>query len=69
MIKPELNREYPEPGESEIIAEMVRLACNRMQRLANKTLQENGGMHRGQHAKPTGCVRAVFWFETICQTP
>jgi hypothetical protein len=59
-MEPELNREYPEAGENGLIEEMVRLARNRMQRLAKKMPEENGCMHRGQHAKPTGCVRAVF---------
>lgn len=49
----ELNREYPLAGEKELIEEMVKITTNRMS--ANQ-----GALHRGQHAKSTGCVRGVF---------
>jgi hypothetical protein len=52
-MNPELNQEYPEPGEAELITRMVELAVARM-----KPQQHH--IRRGQHAKPTGCVRAVF---------
>src|SRR5437016_2724169 len=54
MMNPELNMEYPEPGEDELFKKMVELAVARMKP------QEDHHIHRGQHAKPTGCVRAVF---------
>ena len=53
MPNPELNREYPEPGEVELIEKMVKLAVERMK-------PQQGRIHRGQHAKATGCVRGVF---------
>jgi len=53
MLNPELNREYPEPGEAELIEKMVRLAVERMK-------PRQGRIRRGQHAKATGCVRGVF---------
>ena len=52
-MNPELNCEYPEPGEAKLIVEMVRLAVERME-------PRQGHMRRGQHAKATGCVRGVF---------
>ena len=51
-MNPELNQEYPEPGEGELIAEMVELAVARM--------KHHDPSLRGQHAKATGCVRAAF---------
>jgi hypothetical protein len=48
----ELNREYPESDEENLFDEMVKIVTARMARLGNS--------HRGQHAKPTGCVRGVF---------
>jgi hypothetical protein len=30
MMNPELNREYPEPGEAALIEKMVKLAVERM---------------------------------------
>ena len=53
MMKPELNREYDEPGEAQLIEKMVMLAVERMK-------PQQGRMRRGQHAKATGCVRGVF---------
>jgi len=52
-MKPELNREYPEPGEAKLIEKMVQLAVERMK-------PQQGRIRRGQHAKATGCVRGVF---------
>jgi hypothetical protein len=52
-MNPELNREYPEPGEDKLIEEMVKLAVEQMK-------PQQGRILRGQHAKPTGCVRGVF---------
>ena len=52
-MKPELNREYPEPNEAELFEEMVRLVGERMK-------PQLGRIRRGQHAKATGCVRGVF---------
>lgn len=52
-MHPELNREYPEPGEAKLIEEMVKIAVERMK-------SQQGRMRRGQHAKATGCVRGVF---------
>ena len=52
-MNPELNREYPEPGEARLIEEMVKIAVERMK-------PQQGRMRRGQHAKATGCVRGVF---------
>jgi hypothetical protein len=52
-MNPELNREYPEPGEDQLIEEMVRVSVERMK-------PQQGRVRRGQHAKPTGCVRGVF---------
>lgn len=52
-MDPELNCEYPEPGEAKLIVEMVRLAVERME-------PRQGHMRRAQHAKATGCVRGVF---------
>ncbi len=52
-MNPELNREYPEPGEAELIKKMVKLAVERMK-------PQQGRIRRGQHAKATGCVRGVF---------
>ena len=49
-MNPELNREYPEPGEDHLIGEMVRVSVERMK-------PQQGRIRRGQHAKPTGCVR------------
>jgi catalase len=54
----ELNREYPGQGESEIISEMVQLTIERMKKIAAS--QRGGCIHRGEHAKPTSCVRATF---------
>jgi hypothetical protein len=53
MMNPELNREYPEPGEATLIEKMVKLAVERMK-------PQQGRIRRGQHAKATGCVRGVF---------
>ncbi|HSL16808.1 MAG TPA: catalase family protein [Methylomirabilota bacterium] len=52
-MNPDLNREYPEPDEAELIEEMVKVAVERMK-------PQDGHMRRGQHAKATGCVRGVF---------
>lgn len=52
-MNPELNCEYPEPDEAELIEEMVKVAVERMK-------PQDGHMRRGQHAKGTGCVRGVF---------
>jgi hypothetical protein len=52
-VKPELNREYPEPGEAKLIERMVKLAVERME-------PQQGRIRRGQHAKATGCARGVF---------
>jgi hypothetical protein len=52
-MNPELNREYPEPGEDKLIEEMVKLVVERMK-------PQQGRIRRAQHAKPTGCVRGVF---------
>ena len=52
-MNPELNREYPEPDEADLIEEMVVSAVARMK-------PQDGHMRRGQHAKATGCVRGVF---------
>jgi hypothetical protein len=52
-MNPELNREYPEPGEAKLIEKMVILAVERMK-------PQQGRIRRGQHAKATGCVRGVF---------
>lgn len=52
-MNPELNREYPEPGEAELIEKMVRLAVERMS-------PRQGHIRRGQHAKATGCARGEF---------
>jgi hypothetical protein len=52
-MNPELNREYPEPGEAKLIEKMVELAVERMK-------PQQGRICRGQHAKATGCVRGVF---------
>jgi hypothetical protein len=52
-MNPELNREYPDPGEDQLIEGMVKLAVERMK-------PQQGRILRGQHAKPTGCVRGVF---------
>jgi hypothetical protein len=52
-LSAELNRGYPEPDEPELIAQMVKLVVERME-------PQGGCMRRGQHAKPTGCVRAMF---------
>lgn len=53
MMNPELNREYPEPGEDKLIERMVKLAVERMK-------PQQGRIRRGQHAKATGCVRGMF---------
>jgi len=53
MMNPELNREYPEPGEAALIEKMVKLAVERMK-------PQQGRIRRGQHAKATGCVRGEF---------
>ena len=53
MINPELNREYPVPGEAKMIEKMVTLAVERMK-------PQQGHIRRGQHAKATGCVKGVF---------
>jgi len=53
MMKPDLNREYDEPGEARLIEKMVMLAVERMK-------PQQGRIRRGQHAKTTGCVRGVF---------
>src|ERR1039457_4999584 len=52
-MNPELNREYPEPGEAKLIEKMVELAVEHMK-------PQQGRICRGQHAKATGCVRGVF---------
>jgi len=52
-VNPELNREYPEPGEAKLIEEMVKLAVER-------TKPQQGRIRRGQHAKATGCARGEF---------
>jgi len=52
-MNPELNREYPDPGEAKLIEEMVKVAVKRMK-------SQQGRIRRGQHAKATGCVRGVF---------
>src|ERR1051326_6800130 len=52
-MNPELNREYLEPGEAELIEEMVKVAVERMK-------PQQGRIRRAQHAKATGCVRGVF---------
>lgn len=52
-MNPELNREYPEPGEAKLIEEMVKVAVERMK-------PQQGRIRRGQHAKATGCVRGLF---------
>ena len=52
-MNPELNREYPEPGEDKLIQEMVKLAVERMK-------PQHGRIRRGQHAKATGCARGEF---------
>ena len=52
-MKPELNREYPEPGEAKLIEEIVKLTVEQMK-------PQQGRIRRGQHAKATGCVRGVF---------
>lgn len=49
----EPHREYPEPGEDGLIAQMVGLTEKRMK-------PQGGRILRAQHAKPTGCVRGVF---------
>ena len=49
----ELNREYPEPGEAKLIEEMVKIFVERMK-------PQQGQIRRGQHARATGCVRAIF---------
>jgi hypothetical protein len=49
----ELNREYPDQGEAELIEEMIKLTVKRMK-------SQQGRLRRGQHAKATGCVRGVF---------
>jgi hypothetical protein len=51
-MNPELNQEYPEPGEDALIHKMVELAVERM--------KDHDPRLRGQHAKSTGCVRAMF---------
>jgi hypothetical protein len=52
-VNPELNREYPEPGEAQLIEEIVKLTVEGMK-------PQQGRMRRSQHAKATGCVRGVF---------
>jgi len=52
-MNPELNREYPEPGEAELIEEMVKITRERMK-------PQQGHIRRARHAKATGCVRGVF---------
>jgi hypothetical protein len=52
-MNPELNCEYPEPGEAQLIEEMVKVVVERMK-------PQHGYIRRGQHAKATGCVRGVF---------
>jgi len=52
-MDPELNCEYPEPGEAQLIEEMVRVVVERMK-------PQQGRIRRGQHAKAIGCVRRVF---------
>lgn len=53
MKNPELNLEYPEPGEAKLIEKMVMLTVERMK-------PQQGRIRRGQHAKATGCVRGEF---------
>ena len=53
MMNPELNCEYPEPGEAQLIEEMVKVVVERMK-------PQQGRIRRGQHAKAAGCVRGVF---------
>jgi hypothetical protein len=52
-MNPELNCEYPDPGEAQLIEEMVKVVVERMK-------PQKGHIRRGQHAKATGCVRGVF---------
>jgi catalase len=52
-MNPELNCEYPEPGEARLIDEMVKIVVERMK-------PQDGHIRRGQHARATGCVRGVF---------
>ena len=52
-MNPELNREYPEPGEDKLIQEMVKRTVERMK-------PQHGRIRRGQHAKATGCARGEF---------
>lgn len=52
-MDPELNCEYPEPGEARLIEEMVKVVVERMK-------PQQGRIRRGQHAKATACVRGVF---------
>lgn len=49
----ELNREYPEADEAALIEKMVGLTVRRIK-------PQQGRLRRGQHAKPTGCVRGQF---------
>ena len=52
-MNPELNCEYPEPGEARLIEEMVKVVVERMK-------PQEGRIRRGQHAKATACVQGVF---------
>src|SRR5471030_1965833 len=52
-MNPKLNCEYPDPGEAKLFEEMVKITIARMK-------PQQGRIHRGQHAKATGCVKGVF---------
>lgn len=52
-MNPELNCEYPEPDEANLIEEMIKVAVERMK-------LQPGRIRRAQHAKATGCVRGAF---------
>jgi hypothetical protein len=53
IMKPELNREYPELDDPEVFEQMVKLTIGQMEPVA-------GSLRRAQHAKATGCVTAQF---------
>ncbi len=61
-MKHELNCEYPDKiGEKALVDEMLKLAAHRTEELVGEGKIPQGGCPmRRQHAKPTGCVRAVF---------
>jgi hypothetical protein len=52
-VKPELGREYPELDDRDVFERMVAITIGQMQMV-------DGHLRRGQHAKPTGNVRAEF---------